>query len=56
MRYFVRHDRLIAAQRGCSPEVVGSYRVRSPLQPLTLGQLATLAEAAGDASRPTDHR
>jgi hypothetical protein len=34
----------IAAARGVTPAEVGPPRVRPPLKPLTLGELATLAE------------
>ena len=33
---------LIAAARGVAPEEVGSYRVRPPIKPVTLGELAAL--------------
>jgi NADPH-dependent 2,4-dienoyl-CoA reductase/sulfur reductase-like enzyme len=33
---------LIAAERGVSPAEVGSYRLRSPIKPVTVGELASL--------------
>lgn len=34
----------LAKALGCSPAAVGSFRIRPPLKPLTLGELATLAD------------
>lgn len=35
---------IIADARGVSPGEVGYYRIRSPIKPVTIGELATLAE------------
>ena len=35
---------LIADVRGVSPEEVGSYRLRPPVKPITLGELAAMAK------------
>jgi hypothetical protein len=35
---------MIAAARGVDPEAVGFFRVRPPLKPLRLGELAALAQ------------
>ena len=35
---------IIAGIRGVSPGTVGYYRIRSPIKPVTIGELATLAE------------
>jgi NADPH-dependent 2,4-dienoyl-CoA reductase/sulfur reductase-like enzyme len=40
---------LIAAERGVSPAQVGYYRIRPPLKPLTLGELAGAAEPADES-------
>ena len=34
---------LVAAERGITPEEAGALRIRPPLKPLTLGELAALA-------------
>lgn len=36
---------LIAQTRGCGMEEVGYYRIRPPLKPITLGELAALEPA-----------
>jgi NADPH-dependent 2,4-dienoyl-CoA reductase/sulfur reductase-like enzyme len=38
---------LIASERGISPEEVGYLRIRPPLKPLTLGELASLTRPEG---------
>jgi NADPH-dependent 2,4-dienoyl-CoA reductase/sulfur reductase-like enzyme len=38
---------LIAAERGVSPDEIGHLRIRPPLKPLTLGELASLAPSEG---------
>jgi hypothetical protein len=35
---------LLAEARGVGPEDVGYYRIRPPLKPVTLGELAQLAD------------
>ena len=35
---------IIAGTRGVSPAEVGYYRIRAPIKPVTIGELATLAE------------
>ncbi|WP_429355363.1 FAD-dependent oxidoreductase [Paraburkholderia sp. 32] len=37
---------IIARERRVSPEVVGYYRIRPPIKPLTLGQLASIGDHA----------
>lgn len=37
---------LIAAERGVDPSVVGYYRLRPPVKPITLGELASLPKPA----------
>ena len=37
---------LLAEARGVNPEAVGYYRIRPPLKPVTLGELAQLADSA----------
>jgi thioredoxin reductase/bacterioferritin-associated ferredoxin len=39
---------IIAAASGCRPAEVGFYRIRPPLKPLTLGELASLDETGND--------
>jgi hypothetical protein len=34
---------IIAEARGVGPDAVGYYRIRPPLKPVTVGELATLA-------------
>ncbi|MSO75804.1 MAG: FAD-dependent oxidoreductase [Alphaproteobacteria bacterium] len=36
---------IIAAERGLAPEAVGTYRIRPPIKPLTVGQMAGLDDA-----------
>ena len=43
---------LIAGERGVSPAEVGYYHIRPPIKPVTLGELAGLAEA--EESLPTN--
>ena len=38
---------LIAATRGVSPAAVGHYRLRPPVKPITLGELASLPKSGG---------
>jgi hypothetical protein len=35
---------LIAAERGVAPEAVGYYRLRPPVKPITLAELANLPQ------------
>ena len=37
---------LIAATRGVAPEEVGYYRLRPPVKPITLAELAAMAHTA----------
>ena len=37
--------RLLADYHGLEPDSVGSYRIRSPIKPITLGELSSLADA-----------
>ncbi|UCH73314.1 MAG: FAD-dependent oxidoreductase [Rhodospirillales bacterium] len=37
---------LLARERDVSPETIGYYRIRAPLKPVTLGELAQLADGA----------
>ena len=41
---------IIAAERNVSPQEVGYYRIRSPIKPVTLGEVASLDEQMGLAS------
>jgi len=40
---------LIARERGAAPSAIGHYRIRPPLKPLTIGELAGVADQAADA-------
>jgi thioredoxin reductase len=44
---------LLAEANGLTPEETGAYRIRAPLKPITLGELAEMAEAAEDEERET---
>ncbi|MGB3820084.1 MAG: FAD/NAD(P)-binding oxidoreductase, partial [Achromobacter pulmonis] len=35
---------LIADERGCDPSEIGSYRIRFPTKPVTVGELASLPQ------------
>jgi NADPH-dependent 2,4-dienoyl-CoA reductase/sulfur reductase-like enzyme len=39
---------MIAAHRGVSPAVVGSYRLRFPVKPITVAEVASLPQEPGD--------
>jgi thioredoxin reductase/bacterioferritin-associated ferredoxin len=39
---------LIAAERGTTPEAVGYYRLRPPVKPITLGELASLPKSEAE--------
>src|SRR6185503_18541093 len=39
---------LIAAERGVSPEAVGYYRLRPPVKPITLAELASLPKTEAE--------
>ncbi len=39
---------MIAAHRGVSPAAVGSYRLRFPIKPITVAEVASLPHEAGD--------
>jgi hypothetical protein len=41
---------LIAATRGVSPADVGYYRLRPPVKPITVGELAGLPKSAADVA------
>ena len=41
---------LIAAERGMCPSQIGYYRIRPPIKPVTLGELASLATPERDGA------
>ncbi|MEI6203887.1 MAG: FAD/NAD(P)-binding oxidoreductase, partial [Enhydrobacter sp.] len=45
---------LIAEERGTTPDEVGYYRLRPPVKPITLGELASLP--IGEAERKAVER
>lgn len=46
---------LIAAERGMSPSEVGYYRLRPPVKPITLAELAALPKSAADLDAVRHH-
>ncbi len=46
---------VIAAERGVSPEEVGYYRLRPPVKPITLAELAALPKTAADVNAVQKH-
>mgnify|MGYP006281645819 FL=1 len=43
---------ILAEAHGTTPAEVGTYRIRAPLKPITLGELAGLADADDPAAQP----
>jgi hypothetical protein len=41
---------MIANARGVGPQAVGYYRVRPPVKPITVAELASLPKSAADVS------
>jgi bacterioferritin-associated ferredoxin len=41
---------MIADGRGVAPQAVGYYRIRPPVKPITVGELASLPKRAADVS------
>ena len=42
---------LLSQETGTTPDAVGSYRIRPPLKPITLGELATLEQTLTDETK-----
>jgi len=46
---------VIAAERGVSPAEVGYYRLRPPVKPITLAELAALPKTEADVNAVQKH-